>query len=177
MKFTPLHLSGACAIELEKFEDNRGFFARGWCQKEFEAQGLPARVVQTNISYNKKKGTLRGMHFQKAPFEETKLVRCTRGALYDVIIDLRPHSPTFKRWLGVELSANNYKMILVPEGFAHGFETLEDDTEAYYQVSQFYTPSAEGGVRFDDPAFKINWPLAIQVISDRDRNWPTFASA
>jgi dTDP-4-dehydrorhamnose 3,5-epimerase len=175
MIFTETKLKGAYIIELQKIEDARGFFARGWCQNEFEAHDLVPRVVQANVSHNKKRGTLRGMHYQVAPYAETKLVRCTRGALYDVIIDLRPDSETYKQWIGVELTADNYKMLYVPEGFAHGFITLEDDTDAFYQVSQFYTPGAERGARYNDPTFHIEWPTEIQVISDKDKNWPDYA--
>jgi len=175
MIFKETKLKDAYVIEIEKLEDRRGFFARAWCQREFEAHGLVSRVVQANISYNRKKGTLRGLHYQVAPYAETKLVRCTRGAIYDVIVDLRPDSPTYMQWLGVELTAENYKMLYVPEGFAHGFQTLTDETEVTYQVSQFYTPGAEGGVRYNDPAFGIEWPLTVQVISDKDQNWPDYS--
>ena len=174
MIFTETKLAGAYLIELEKRGDERGFFARAWCRNEFEQHGLVSRLVQVNLSSNNKAGTLRGMHYQKAPDEETKLIRCTRGALYDVIIDLRPDSPTYKEWLGVELTAGNHRMLYVPKNFAHGFQTLEDDTEAIYQVSQFYAPQSEGGVRWNDPAFGIEWPLPAQVISDKDQNWPDF---
>jgi dTDP-4-dehydrorhamnose 3,5-epimerase len=174
MIFLETKLVGAYLIEIEKREDQRGFFARTWCQNEFEAHGLVACIVQANMSYNKRQGTLRGMHFQVAPYAETKLVRCIRGALYDVIVDLRPDSPTFAQWLGVELTADNYRMLYVPEGFAHGFQTLADDTEASYQVSQFYTPGAEGGLRYNDPAFQIEWPLAVAVISEKDASWPNY---
>lgn len=174
MLFTETNLRGAYLIDIEQRQDERGFFARAWCQQEFEDHGLVARVVQANISYNKRAGTLRGMHYQKAPYAETKLVRCVRGAIYDVIIDLRPDSPTYMQWLGVELTAENYRMLYVPEGFAHGFQTLADNTEVTYQVSQFYTPGAEGGLRYDDPAFKIEWPVAVRVISEKDRNWPDY---
>jgi len=175
--FTEIKLKGAYIVDLEKREDERGFFARGWCQNEFEAHGLAPRVVQANISYNKKRGTLRGMHYQLAPYEETKLVRCTRGALYDVIVDLRPTSPSYKQWFGVELSAENYKMLYVPEGFAHGFITLQDETEATYQVSQFYTPGSERGLRYNDPAFGIEWPVEVRVISEKDKSWPDYEAA
>jgi dTDP-4-dehydrorhamnose 3,5-epimerase len=175
MKFRETELKGAFIIDLEKREDERGFFARSWCQKEFEEHGLTPTVVQANISYNKKKGTLRGMHYQAAPYEETKLVRCTRGAIVDVIIDVRPKSATFRKWIGVELTASNYTMLYVPEGFAHGFQTLEDDTEVVYQVSQFYTPGAERGIRWNDPAFQIKWPGPVETTSDKDANWPDFA--
>lgn len=174
MRFTETELSGAYIIDVEPHRDERGFFARGWCQREFEEAGLVARVVQVNISTNERAGTLRGMHYQLQPHAETKLVRCTKGALFDVIIDLRPDSPTFMQWTGVELSAGNYRMLYVPEDFAHGFITLEDGTEATYQVSEFYTPGAERGIRYDDPAFGIEWPRAVDVISDKDRAWPDF---
>jgi dTDP-4-dehydrorhamnose 3,5-epimerase len=174
VKFTQTKLKGAYLIEIEKLSDDRGFFARSWCQKEFESHGLTSRVVQANVSYNLKKGTLRGMHYQVAPYQESKLIRCTRGAIFDVIIDLRPHAPTYKQWVGVELSADNYTMFFVPEDFAHGFQALADHTEIFYQVSQFYTPGSEKGIRFDDPAFDVQWPLEVSVISDKDRNWPDF---
>jgi len=172
--FAETKLKGVYVIEIEKLKDHRGFFARTWCKKEFEEHNLVSRVRQANVSYNKKKGTLRGMHYQLSPYEETKLVRCTMGAIYDVIIDLRPVSPTYTQWIGVELTAENYKMLYVPENFAHGFITFEDNTEVAYQVSQFYTPGSERGIRWDDPAFQIDWPLEVQVISDKDKNWPDY---
>jgi dTDP-4-dehydrorhamnose 3,5-epimerase len=175
MIFTKTELEGSYLLELKKFEDERGFFARSWCQKEFETHGLAPCVVQANVSYNRKKGTLRGLHYQAAPYSETKLVRCTRGALYDVIVDLRPTSPTYKQWIGVELTADNYKMLYVPQGFAHGFITLTDDTEATYQVSEFYTPGAERGLRYNDPAFAIEWPESVVVISEKDNSWENFS--
>lgn len=174
MFFTPTELEGAYIIDIQRFEDNRGFFARTWASDEFEKQGLVSRIVQTNLSYNRKKGTLRGMHFQHAPYAETKLVRCICGAIVDIIIDLRPESPSYKRWTSVELSAENRRAIYVPEGFAHGFQTLVDDVEVMYQVSQAYTPSAAGGVRFDDPVFGIEWPLAPSEMSQQDTLWPAF---
>jgi dTDP-4-dehydrorhamnose 3,5-epimerase len=174
MIFTTTKLVNAYFIEPEKKYDARGFFARVWCQKEFAEHDLISHLVQINISYNKQWGTLRGMHYQAEPFQESKLVRCTRGAIYDVIIDLRQNSPTYRQWLGVKLSADDYKMLYVPEGFAHGFQTLEDNTEVVYQVSEFYAPQSEGGVRYDDPAFGIVWPVDVQVISDKDRNWPDY---
>ena len=172
MIFRETTLKGAFVIEMEKFEDKRGFFARAWCQREVEANGLISRVTQTNISFNKKRGTLRGMHYQVAPYEQVKLVRCTAGAIYDVIIDLRPDSPTFRKWTGVELTAENYTMLYVPENVAHGFQTLEDNTEVTYQVSQFYSPESERGVRYDDPVFQVAWPLPVEVISEKDIAWP-----
>jgi len=172
--FTETKLRGAFVIEPEKHEDDRGFFARSWCEKEFQAQNLNPRIVQCNISFNRNKGTLRGMHYQAAPFAEAKLVRCTAGALYDVIIDLRPGSPTYKQHAGEVLSAVNYKMFWVPEGFAHGFQTLEDNTEIFYQMSEFYSPQHARGVRYNDPVFGIRWMIANPVIVDRDRNYPDF---
>jgi len=174
--FTETELPGAYIIELRKLRDERGFFARSWCQKEFEEQGLVARLVQANVSFNTKKGTLRGMHYQEPPYAETKLVRCTRGAIFDVIIDLRRDSPTYLQWIGVELSADDYKMLFVPEQFAHGFQTLQDNSEVTYQVSQFYTPGSERGIRYNDPAFGITWPFAVEVISNKDQSWPDFSS-
>ena len=174
MKFQETPLDGAYVIELEPFHDDRGFFARGWCQREFTAHGLNGNVSQVNLSYNKSKGTMRGMHYQVPPHAETKLVRCVRGALYDVIIDLRSESATFGRTFGVELNCENRKMLYVPERFAHGFITLQDDTEAIYQASEFYAPGSERGIRFDDPLFKIDWPVEIEVISDKDKSWANF---
>jgi dTDP-4-dehydrorhamnose 3,5-epimerase len=176
MIFKKTRLRDACLIEIEKRSDPRGFFARAWCQKEFKDQGLVDHVVQTNVSCNIKKGTLRGMHFQIDPYQETKLVRCTRGAIYDVIIDLRTDSPTYGEWTGVELTGENFLMLYVPKNFAHGFQTLVDDTDVTYQVTEFYTPGAERGLRYDDPAFKIVWPLPVSVISDKDKSWPAFAA-
>ena len=174
MIFTETKLKGAFIVELEKREDDRGFFARSWCQKEAEAHNLNPRIVQCNISFNKLKGTLRGMHYQAAPFAEAKLVRCTAGALYDVIIDLRPDSPTYKQHVGEVLSAANYKMFYVPEGFAHGFQTLEDNAEILYQMSEFYSPQHARGVRYNDPAFGIKWMIGNPIIADRDRHYPDF---
>jgi dTDP-4-dehydrorhamnose 3,5-epimerase len=175
MIFTPTRLEPAHIVDFEKREDDRGFFARAWCQQEFEAAGLETRLVQCNVSFNKRAGTLRGMHYQLAPHAEVKVVRCTRGAIYDVIIDLRPTSPTYKQWLGVELSAANGRALYVPEGFAHGYQTLEDDTETLYQVSEFYAPEAERGLRWNDPAFGIDWPNGEpRVISPKDASWADY---
>lgn len=174
MIFTETKLDGAFLIDIEERTDERGFFARSWCQKEFEQYGLVPLVVQANISFNHKKGTVRGMHYQASPYEETKLVRCTRGAIYDVIVDLRKGSPTYCQWISAELTADNRRMLFVPEGYAHGFQTLTDATEVCYQVSQFYTPGAERGARFNDPAFSIRWPLDVTVISEKDANWADF---
>jgi dTDP-4-dehydrorhamnose 3,5-epimerase len=176
MKFTETKLKGAYIIEFEKLTDDRGFFARSWCQKELEAHGLTARAVQANVSFNHQKGTLRGMHYQIAPHQEAKLIRCTRGAIYDVIIDLRPDSATYKQWIGEELTADNFTMLFVPEDFAHGYQTLENHTEVTYQVTQFYTPGSEKGIRFNDPAFGIQWPIKISIISDKDKNWDDFSN-
>ena len=175
MKFVEIELAGAYLIDIEKLQDERGFFARGYCSQEFAAQGLASRLVQSNISFNLKKATLRGMHYQVMPFAETKLVRCTRGAVYDVIIDLRRESKTFKKWFGVELTEENYRMLYVPEGFGHGFQTLADRSEVVYHVSEFYTPNAEQGIRYDDPQFGIRWPLNVQIISQKDKTWPDFS--
>jgi dTDP-4-dehydrorhamnose 3,5-epimerase len=172
--FRETKLPGAFVIELEKHEDERGFFARSWCQKEFEAHGLNPRMVQCNVSLNKLKGTLRGMHYQVASCAEAKLVRCTQGAIYDVIIDLRRESATYKQHVAEVLSSNNYKSLFIPEGFAHGFQTLEDNSEVFYQMSEFYSPEHQRGVRYNDPAFGISWRIDVTVISDRDCNYEDF---
>ena len=175
MIFRETALSGAYIVELEKKEDFRGFFARAWCKKEFEAKGLNTHFVQANTAFSFKKGTLRGMHFQVAPFREAKLIRCIRGAIFDVIVDLRPDSVTHMSWYGVELTADNRKMLYQPEGFAHGYQTLADHTETLYQVSQFYSPEHERGVRWDDPQFGIEWPESREIIiSDKDKAWPDY---
>ena len=175
MIFTETELPGAYVIDLERREDERGFFARAWCAEEFAEHGLSTKLVQANLSFNLRKGTLRGMHFQVDPHAEAKLVRCTRGAVYDVIVDLRPGSDTYKRWVGIELDADSRRAVYVPEGFAHGYQTLEPETETFYQVSEYYTPEAEGGVRWDDPAFGIEWPdPANALMSEKDRSWPDF---
>ena len=174
MIFTETKLPGAFEIEIKKIADERGFFGRSWCAREMQDHGLKANLCQANTSLSLMKGTLRGMHFQHDPFQETKLIRCTRGRIWDVIIDLRPHSKTFKQWVGVELSHDNYKMLYVPEDFAHGFITLEDNSEVTYLVTQFYTPGAEGGIRWNDPAFGIEWPFDPVVISEKDRNHPDY---
>ncbi len=176
MRFTETELKDAFVLDLERRADERGFFARAFCEKEFAEHRLETRFVQCNISFNERKGTLRGLHYQVAPHVETKLVRCFRGAIYDVIIDLRPDSPTYRRWLGVELSEDDRRMLYVPEGFAHGYQTLADATEAFYHVSAFYAPGEERGVRWNDPAFEIEWPEPEPtVISDKDATWPNFA--
>lgn len=174
MIFTETKLKGAFIIEPERLEDKRGFFARIWSQQEFKAHGLNPQLVQCNISLNKRKGTLRGMHYQAAPHEEAKVVRCTMGAIYDVIIDLRPESPTFKQHIAVVLTAENHKMLYVPEGFAHGFQTMEDNTEIVYQMSEIYVPEYARGVRWNDPAFGIRWPIDEPIVLERDQNYPDF---
>lgn len=177
MIFHELSLPGAFEIELEKRRDQRGFFARTWCQREFREVIPDAEPVQANCSFNVKAGTLRGLHYQVAPDVETKLVRCTRGAIFDVIVDLRPNSPTYHQWVGRELSAENGRMMFVPKEFAHGFLTLEDDTEVAYQTSAFYAPESEGGLRWNDPALSIRWPLPVEVISPKDQSWPLIDSS
>ena len=174
MIFTETKLKGSYIIDVRRLEDERGFFGRSYCQREFEDHGLNTNAVQANVSCNKTKGTLRGMHMQVAPFSETKLVRCTRGVIYDVIVDLRENSETFREWIGVELTADNYRMLYVPEGFAHGFVTLENNSDVTYQVTQFYTPGAECGYRWDDPAFNIVWPIEPLIISEKDKAHPFF---
>lgn len=174
MKFIETPLKGAFVIELEKRGDERGFFARTFCKKEFEANGLNNEIVQINNSLSKDKGTLRGMHYQLSPKSEDKIVRCIKGCLYDVIVDLRPDSITFKKWFGTELSAENRNMLVVPKGFAHGFITLEEDTEAFYLVTEYYSPEHERGIRYNDPAFGIKWPIEPVIISDKDKNHPDF---
>ena len=175
MKFTETKLKGAYIIEPELIRDERGFFARSWCQKEFTERGLNPNLVQCNISFNLKKGTLRGMHYQAKPHEEAKLIRCTMGAIYDVILDIRPESPTFKQWVAVELTAENRKMLYIPEGMAHGFQTLVDNTEVFYQMSEFYHSDSATGVRWDDPIFRIIWSeTSPMIISEKDKSYPNF---
>ena len=172
MKFTPTKLAGAFVIELERHDDERGFFARTWCRDEFADHGLVPHLAQCSLSRNASSGTLRGMHYQSAPHEETKLVRCTAGAIFDVIIDLRPESQTYGEWLGVELRADDGNALYVPKGFAHGFQTLVDEADVLYMIADPYVPEAASGVRWDDPAFGIEWPHAERrTISDRDRAW------
>ena len=177
MTFQETKLPGVFEIQLEPLPDARGFFARSWCQKEFESHALNPKVVQCNVSFNTRKGTLRGMHYQGAPNAEAKLVRCTSGSIYDVVIDLRPKSPAFKNWIAAVLTSERHNMIYVPEGCAHGFLTLEDKTEVSYQMSEFYSPELSRGVRWDDQAFQIAWPASIEMISDRDRTYPDFEPA
>lgn len=174
MTFHELELPGAHVIDLEPHRDDRGFFARTWCRREFEERGLVTTVAQRSLSYNRRRGTLRGMHFQVPPRAEVKIVRCVRGAAHDVIIDLRSDSPTFTRHAAVRLTAENRRALYVPEGFAHGFQALEDDTEILYQMSEFHSPDHARGFRFDDPAFGIEWPVDDAIVKERDRRWPDF---
>jgi len=169
LKFAPTPLAGAYVVELERLQDERGFFARSFCQEEFRRHGLKPAIAQCNVSWNRRRGTLRGLHFQAAPHEEAKVVRCTRGAIWDVIVDLREDSPTRWRWHALELNADNRLAFYVPEGFAHGFQTLADDSEVLYQMSEFYHPDLARGLRWDDPKIGIRWPLPDPVLSPRDR--------
>jgi dTDP-4-dehydrorhamnose 3,5-epimerase len=171
MIFTETKLRGAFVIDIERREDSRGFFARVFCQHEFAAYGLKPNVAQANVANNRKKGTLRGMHFQFPPAAETKLVRCTRGAILDIIVDLRPESPTYLQHVAVELTEENCRALYVPERFAHGYQVLRDDTETSYQVGEFYTPGSEGGLLYNDPRLGLQWPLPVSVISDKDQVW------
>lgn len=175
MKFIQTSLVGAYIIEIDPVSDERGFFARTWCEREFALRGLNNALKQCNVSFNPKQGTLRGMHFQTPPHQEAKLIRCTQGAIYDVIIDLRRDSPSFKHWTAIELSAANRRELYIPEGFAHGFQTLLENTEVFYQMSDFYAADAAAGVRWNDPAFGIEWPsVAERIISNRDNQFPDF---
>lgn len=175
MIFKETKLKGAFIIEINKLQDERGFFGRSWCANEMSEYGLKTNLAQANTSFSRYKGTLRGMHFQNDPYQETKLIRCTRGSIFDVIIDLRKDSPTYKQWVGVELTQDNYRMLYVPEDFAHGFITLEDNSEVTYLVTEFYTPGAEAGIRWNDPAFNIQWPLEPSVISEKDGIHPDYS--
>lgn len=175
MRFIAMRLAGLWLVEPEPLRDERGFFARTWCEREFREHGLDSRLVQCNISFNQKRGTLRGMHYQVAPYEETKLVSCTQGSIYDVAVDLRPGSVTFRQWVGIVLSVENRRMLYIPAGFAHGFITLEDQSTVFYQMSEFYHAEAARGVRWNDPALGIEWPIPVAVISDKDRSYPDLA--
>lgn len=174
MIFVPTALQGAFIVELERREDERGFFARTWCRREFEERGLSADLAQCNVSYSRCRGTLRGMHWQADPYGETKLIRCTRGSIWDAIVDLRTDSPTYTEHLGVELSAQSGRALYVPKGMAHGFVTLEDECEVSYQMSQFHEPAAARGIRWNDPAFGIHWPVRIPILHPRDAAYPDF---
>jgi dTDP-4-dehydrorhamnose 3,5-epimerase len=172
LKFEPTPLEGAYIIDLVRLEDERGFFARSFCQDEFRARGLRSTIAQCNVSWNRRRGTLRGLHFQAAPHEEAKVVRCTQGAIWDVIVDLRTSSPTRLHWHAVELDANNRRALYIPEGFAHGFQTLADNSEVLYQMSELYHLELARGVRWDDPRLSIRWPLPDPILSERDRSYP-----
>ena len=172
MIFTETALNGAYTLDVERREDSRGFFARAFCQKEFEAHALKPVIAQANVAYNHTKGTLRGMHFQSLPAAETKLVRCTRGSILDIIVDLRPESPTYLKHITVELNARNFRALYVPERFAHGYQVLEPETETSYMVSEFYSPPNDRALRYDDPMLGLSWPLPVSIISDKDRNAP-----
>jgi dTDP-4-dehydrorhamnose 3,5-epimerase len=174
MEFSETSLKGACLVRLKKIQDERGYFARGWCREEFLQHGLNPQMVQLNVGFSHRLGTVRGLHYQLAPHGEAKYVRCTRGAIYDVIIDLREGSPTIRQWFGIELTPDSGLMLYAPEGFAHGYQSLQDDTEMYYMTSAPYAPAAARGVRYDDPAFGVRWPLPVSVISEADRDWPGF---
>ncbi len=174
MTFEETAIWGCFQIGIEPANDERGFFARTWCKEEFEVHRLESKLAQCSISQNSRKGTLRGMHYQVKPFQETKLVRCTRGAIYDVVLDLRLGSPTRTKWVGILLTADNRNMIYVPKGCAHGFLTLQDDTEVFYQMSEVYDAASARGFRWNDPAFGITWPEKVEVISERDRTYPNF---
>ncbi len=177
MGFVQTKLGSVFIIEPERIEDERGFFARTFCRREFEARGLNPNLVQCSTSFNRKGGTLRGMHYQVDPHAEARLVRCTMGAIYDVIVDLREHSPTARQWIAAELTANNRTMVYIPEGFAHGFQTLEDNTEVFYQMSEFYAPLSARGLRWNDPAFAIRWPLPAAWMSEKDSSYDDFNPA
>jgi dTDP-4-dehydrorhamnose 3,5-epimerase len=177
MIFQETRLGGCFLVQIETYDDDRGFFALAWSAGEFAKRGLEARLMECNISFNIKKGTLRGMHYQEAPHGQTKIVRCTQGSIYDAVVDLRPGSPTFRQWAGFELSAENRLLLYVPKGFAHGFQTLEDKTEVFYQMSEVFTPESGRGVRWNDPQFGVVWPEMPRVISERDRTYPDFVSA
>jgi dTDP-4-dehydrorhamnose 3,5-epimerase len=174
MRFSETKIRGVWIVELERHEDNRGFFARVWCQREYDAHGLNPRIAQANVGFTTKKAGLRGMHFQLPPHEETKTVRCTMGSLYDVAVDLRPDSPSYRQWVGVELTQDNHRTLCISEGCAHGYQTLEDDTEILYSTSEFYAPESARGYRYDDSAFGIVWPLPVTSISAADLSWPEF---
>jgi dTDP-4-dehydrorhamnose 3,5-epimerase len=175
MIVTPTPLPGAVVVDMELRHDERGFFARSWCREEFLRHGLNSDLVQCNVSYNRVQNTLRGMHYQVAPHEETKLVRCTRGVMLDVIVDLRPDSPTFKQWHAIELSQDNHRALYIPGGLAHGFVTLTDNVEVFYQMSDFYHPECARGVRWNDPVFGIQWPVSHPILSDKDAAFPDFS--
>lgn len=171
MIFTPAMISNVMIVELEKREDDRGYFARAWCEREFAEQALP-RFVQTNMSMSKRKGTIRGLHYQLDPHGEAKYIRCIRGAIFDVVVDIRKESPTFKQWIGIELTSENRKGVYIPEGLPHAYQALTEDAEVIYSTSSVYTPGAECGVRWNDPTFRIDWPIKQVIVSEKDSSWP-----
>lgn len=175
MRFIETKLPGAYIVEIDRIEDERGFFARGWCAEEFRRHSLNPDILQINVGFNRKCGTVRGLHFQSPPHAECKLIRCTRGAIYNVILDLRSDSPSHRQWFAAELTADNHTMVLSPEGFAQGYQTLSDDTEIFYSTNRMYAPAAAKGVRYNDPQFGIEWPLEVVSISDADTSWPDYA--
>jgi dTDP-4-dehydrorhamnose 3,5-epimerase len=175
MVFTEVKLKGAFLIEIERREDLRGFFARTFCAQDFEARGLKSVVAQCSLAYNRRRGTIRGLHYQAPPADEAKLVRCTSGAIHDVIVDIRPDSPTYLQHVGVELTVENHRAIYLPDGFAHGYQTLTDGAEIAYQMSAFYTPALERGLRYDDPVLRISWPVPVTAISRKDQSWPSLS--
>ena len=176
MKFKKTKIAGSWVVYLDQIDDERGFFARAWCRKEFASRGISSELAQANLSFSQRAGTFRGMHFQRAPHEEMKMVRCLHGAIFDVVLDLRPDSPTYCQWHGEEINSDNRRMMVVPEGCAHGFQTLVDNTEILYLVSEAYAPESESGVRWDDPTFDIKWPLSASEMSERDSSYPNFKS-
>lgn len=176
MEFTELSIPGAFRVELEPHADERGFFARAWCRREFADRGITSDFVQANLSFTRRAGTVRGLHYQEPPHAEAKLVRCLRGSVYDVMVDLRPDSPAHLEWLGCELTPDDRTALHVPEGCAHGYQALEDESELFYLVSEFYAPDAEGGIRFDDPALGIQWPRPVSLVSQKDRSWPDYVA-
>ncbi len=177
MRFLHTDLADARLIEVDAFRDEGGFFVRTYCEREFASEGLVSHYVQNSLSHTARRGSIRGMHFQSEPAAETKVVRCMRGAIFDVIVDLRPKSPTFRRWQGFELSEANGRQLYIPGGFAHGFQTLTDEVDVLYLISEFYAPEFAGGVRHDDPAFGISWPLPVSVVSQKDQSWPDYVPA
>jgi dTDP-4-dehydrorhamnose 3,5-epimerase len=177
MIFTSTQLEGVVLVDIEPREDERGFFARTWCRQELAARGLDTEIAQESLSYNRLRGTVRGLHFQRPPYEETKIVRCIRGAMFDVVVDLRPNSSSYLQWQGFELTAENRRALYIPKGFAHGFQTLADHCDIAYQISEFHAPQAAAGYRYDDIAFRIVWPLPVTMIGERDLGWPNFKVA
>lgn len=175
MRFSKTGVSGAYVIDVDRIGDSRGYFGRLWCEKELAQFGIACHIAQSNVGFSPKAGTLRGLHYQKPPHQEVKIVRCTRGAVFDIVVDIRPDSPTFREWHGLELNPDNGSMLYVPEGCATGYLTLEDDSEIYYHTTKPYAPDAASGIRYDDPLFKIQWPREVVILSDSDKGWPDFS--